>query len=334
MLQSIVVVLVVFVGNGAMSLLGLHAWHGVQHTPYLHTHQFLLHQTFAKFRNHLDRVPIALSFSAESGAMSIENTEFLEWEQEEIDAQKNEYMQEIENLRSSTDHDDDDGLPEYMLKMISRFQDSQTDESFSVPESKLPTIAIIGRPNTGKSTIANKLTDSHKSGAIVHDTPGITRDRTYRTGAWCGYNFQVVDTGGIIFDDTNDIFAEKITEQALIALREANAGILVCDGQVGPTPLDFQLANWLRKNSKVPIYIAVNKCESVKQGVLQAADFWQLGFGTPYPCSGIHGSGLGEILDVICAKNINKVTNVLKENCTNIAFIGRPNVGKSSLFNR
>ena len=173
-----------------------------------------------------------------------------------------------------------------------------------------------------------------QDGAIVHDEPGITRDRTYRTATWCDYNYQVVDTGGIIFDDNKDIFADRITQQAFIALAEAKAAILVCDGQEGLTEQDRIIADWLRKNNKVPVYVAVNKCESETRGLTQALEFWELGLGMPFPVSGIHGNGIGELLDDIAAKHLNKVTTVLRENATNVALIGRPNVGKSSLFNR
>lgn len=168
----------------------------------------------------------------------------------------------------------------------------------------------------------------------MHNEPGITRDRTYRTASWCDYNFQVVDTGGIVFDDTRDIFADRITQQALIALNEAKAAILVCDGQEGLSQLDIIIADWLRKHNKVPVYVAVNKCESETKGMSQAQEFWALGLGEPYPVSGIHGNGIGDLLDVITSKHLNKVTHVLKENATNVALVGRPNVGKSSLFNK
>eukprot|EP01035_Chromulina_nebulosa_P016808 gene16808-22291_t len=204
----------------------------------------------------------------------------------------------------------------------------------SIEASKLPTVAIIGRPNTGKSTLVNKLSNSYKDGSIVHDDPGITRDRTYKQATWNDYNFQVVDTGGIVFDDTTDIFADRITEQALLALSEANAAILVCDGQAGVTQLDTLLAEWLRRNNKVPLYLAINKCESETLGISQAQEFWELGIGEPYPISGIHGTGIAEILDQITTKHLPKVLNVKKEDVINVAIIGRPNVGKSSLFNR
>ncbi len=123
----------------------------------------------------------------------------------------------------------------------------------------------------------------------MHDEPGITRDRTYRTGSWCGYSFQVVDTGGILFDDSQDMFAGRIMQQAQIALTEATAAVLVCDGQEGLTALDQEVGAWLRRSCRVPLYLAINKCESETTGLSQAQDFWQLGLGTPYPVSGIHG---------------------------------------------
>lgn len=136
----------------------------------------------------------------------------------------------------------------------------------------------------------------------------------------------------MVFDDKDDIFADQITHQAQIALQEASVAILVCDGQHGVHNLDLILARWLRKHFHKPLYLAVNKCEAYN-GLLMAQEFWELGLGTPYPVSGIHGNGLGEVLDEITQK-IPKVTHVLTENCTNVALIGRPNVGKSSLLNR
>lgn len=137
-----------------------------------------------------------------------------------------------------------------------------------------------------------------------------------------------------MFEDTKDIFAHQITHQALLALKEASAAIFVCDGQEGLTIMDITIADWLRKNCHVPLYLAINKCESHTVGMTQALEFWNLGLGTPYPVSGIHGNGLGDILDEITSHDIVKISNVLKENSTNVALVGRPNVGKSSLFNR
>jgi GTP-binding protein len=116
-------------------------------------------------------------------------------------------------------------------------------------------------------------------------------------------------------------------------LKEANVAIIVCDGQQGVQPLDLILTEWMRKNCKIPIFVAVNKCESERLGMSQAQEFWSLGLGQPYPVSAIHGVGLIDLLDDITSKHLKKVHNIIPENATNIAFIGRPNVGKSSLFN-
>ncbi len=254
---------------------------------------------------------------------------FKEWEEEERELYKQELEEKRARLIESGEEDKDYELPNYMVEIL-----NELDDQDGVPPAKLPVLAIIGRPNTGKSTLFNKIVDSYKDGAIVHDEPGITRDRAYKVGTWDGYNFQVVDTGGIVFDDTEDVFADKITEQALIALREASAAIFVCDGKEGLTELDESIARWLRRNNKVPVFIAVSKCESHKTGFLQANEFWSLGFGRPYAVSGIHGTGVGELLSAITNNTMEKVVNILQENVTNVALVGRPNVGKSSLFNR
>lgn len=192
----------------------------------------------------------------------------------------------------------------------------------------LPIVAIIGRPNVGKSTIVNRL--AGRKEAIVHDEPGITRDRTYKPAFWCDRDFQVVDTGGLVFDDDSE-FLPEIREQARLALAEAQVAIFVVDGQLGPTPGDREIADWLRQQS-VPVLLAVNKCESLEHGVVQAAQFWELGLGEPYPVSGIHGSGLGDLLDIV----ISHLPETLEENEIEeikVAIVGRPNVGKSSLLN-
>ncbi|ACK69341.1 small GTP-binding protein [Gloeothece citriformis PCC 7424] len=192
----------------------------------------------------------------------------------------------------------------------------------------LPIVAIIGRPNVGKSTLVNRLAGDQQ--AIVHDEPGITRDRTYRPAFWQDRDFQVVDTGGLVFDDDTE-FLPLIREQAMTALAEAHAAIFVVDGQTGPTPADEEIANWLRSQS-VPIILAVNKCESVEQGLIQASEFWQLGLGEPYPISSIHGSGTGELLDKLIIY-LPTTESLSETNEIKVAIVGRPNVGKSSLLN-
>jgi GTPase len=193
---------------------------------------------------------------------------------------------------------------------------------------RLPVVAIIGRPNVGKSTLVNRIAGERD--AIVHDEPGVTRDRTYRPGFWRDRDFLVVDTGGIVFDDDTE-FLPLIREQAMLALAEASVAIFVVDGQGGICAADQSLADWLRVQ-KVPILVAVNKCEAVDAGYSQAADFWRLGLGEPYPISSIHGSGTGELLDEM-VKHLTVVDSrdVPEETC--VAIIGRPNVGKSSLLN-
>ncbi|MGD1808846.1 ribosome biogenesis GTPase Der [Dapis sp. BLCC M126] len=191
----------------------------------------------------------------------------------------------------------------------------------------LPIVAIIGRPNVGKSTIVNRLAESKD--AIVHDEPGITRDRTYRNAYWQDREFQVVDTGGLVFDDNTE-FLPLIREQAMAALAEASVAIFVVDGQTGITGGDEEIAQWLRQQP-VPTLLAVNKCESITEGLSQAAMFWELGLGEPYPISGIHGNGTGELLDDLIT--YLPVAEIPETNEVKIAIVGRPNVGKSSLLN-
>jgi GTPase len=191
----------------------------------------------------------------------------------------------------------------------------------------LPIVAIIGRPNVGKSTLVNRLADSQD--AIVHDEPGITRDRTYRPAYWGDREYQVVDTGGLVFDDETE-FLPLIREQAMAALAEASAAIFVVDGQTGLTGGDESIAQWLRLQP-VPVLLAVNKCESETTGLSQAAEFWELGLGEPYAISGIHGNGTGELLDELITHLPVQTEPEVEE--IKVAIIGRPNVGKSSLLN-
>ncbi|MEW5861572.1 MAG: ribosome biogenesis GTPase Der [Cyanobacteriota bacterium] len=192
----------------------------------------------------------------------------------------------------------------------------------------LPIVAIIGRPNVGKSTLVNRL--AGVTDAIVHDEPGVTRDRTYRPAFWQDREFLVVDTGGLVFDDDTE-FLPLIREQAMAAMAEASAAIFVVDGQEGPTAADEEIAEWLRQQS-VPVILAVNKCESPEQGLIQSAQFWELGLSEPYPVSAIHGAGTGELLDDLIT-HLPPVQEVAETPETKVAIVGRPNVGKSSLLN-
>ncbi len=192
----------------------------------------------------------------------------------------------------------------------------------------LPIVAIIGRPNVGKSTIVNRLAGTNA--AIVYDEPGITRDRTYLNAYWGDREFVVVDTGGLVFDDDTE-FLPMIREQATLALKEASAALFIVDGQAGISPADEEIAQWLRQQS-VPVVLAVNKCESPELGLMQAAQFWELGLGEPFPISGIHGNGTGELLDTLIAY-LPPTDQIPETEEVKIAIVGRPNVGKSSLLN-
>jgi GTP-binding protein len=192
----------------------------------------------------------------------------------------------------------------------------------------LPIVAIIGRPNVGKSTIVNRLAGDQ--GAIVHDEPGVTRDRTYVSAFWRDREFLVVDTGGLVFDDDTE-FLPLIRQQAMAALAEASVAIFVVDGQTGSTAADEMIAAWLRQQP-LPVLLAVNKCESPEQGLVQAAQFWELGLDEPFPVSGIHGNGTGELLDKLITY-LPPVESLPETNEIGVAIVGRPNVGKSSLLN-
>jgi GTP-binding protein len=180
----------------------------------------------------------------------------------------------------------------------------------------------------GKSTLVNRLCRSRE--AIVHDQPGVTRDRTYQEGFWGDRRFRVVDTGGLVFDDDSE-FLPEIREQANLALAEASVAVVIVDGQQGLTAADQAIADWLR-GQKVPVLVAVNKCESPDQGLAMAADFWGLGLGEPHPVSAIHGAGTGDLLDQVIGF-LPTTPEEDTEEPIQLAIIGRPNVGKSSLLN-
>ncbi len=192
-----------------------------------------------------------------------------------------------------------------------------------------PIVAIIGRPNVGKSTLINRLCRSRE--AIVHDQPGVTRDRTYQDGFWGEREFKVVDTGGLVFDDDSE-FLPDIREQANLALAEASVALFIVDGQEGLTAADEAIAEWLRHHHCQSL-VAVNKCESPQQGLAMAAEFWSLGLGEPYPISAIHGVGTGDLLDKVLSFFPSKNVESEHGEPVQLAIIGRPNVGKSSLLN-
>lgn len=192
----------------------------------------------------------------------------------------------------------------------------------------VPTIAIVGRPNVGKSTLFNRMAGERI--AIVEDYPGVTRDRIYARAEWLGKAFNVIDTGGIELSDAP--FMEQIRFQAQTAMDEADAIIFVADGQTGVTLDDERLANWLMQTHK-PLVLAINKVDNPEQR-LSIYDFYQLGLGDPYPVSSAHGVGLGDILEKIFQLLPDEEDQAKEEDEIAFCLIGRPNVGKSSLVNR
>lgn len=189
------------------------------------------------------------------------------------------------------------------------------------------TVAIVGRPNVGKSTIFNRLVGERVS--IVEDTPGITRDRIYAEAEWLSTKFNIIDTGGI--ELTDEPFMEEIREQAGIAIREADVIIFLVNGRDGITAGDEEVAKLLYK-SKKPIVLAINKIDNpeMKHDVYE---FYSLGLGEPFPLSGTHGLGLGDLLDEVISHFPTFEDAERDENTIYFSAIGRPNVGKSSLVN-
>ncbi len=192
----------------------------------------------------------------------------------------------------------------------------------------MPLVAIVGRPNVGKSTFFNRLTESRQ--VIVDDTPGVTRDRVYGAAWWNGVTFSVVDTGGFV-PRSADRFEQAIREQVHIALEEADAVILIVDVTTGITDLDQEMAAVLRKADK-PVMIAANKADN-DQRRWEAGVFYQLGLGEVYPISSINGSGTGDLLDAVVAALPPVPEQEDETDRVRVAIIGRPNVGKSSLTN-
>lgn len=193
-----------------------------------------------------------------------------------------------------------------------------------------PIVAIVGRPNVGKSTLFNIFANSRIS--IVEDTPGVTRDRLYAEGDWLDNQFMMVDTGGIEIMNS-DAIAVSIRQQAEIAIKEADVILFVCDARSGIVQEDADVARILRKSGK-PIVLAVNKADSPKQE-LNVYEFYNLGLGEPFPISAANHLGIGDLLDAVVAKFPQNKAGVFDndEDQIKVALIGRPNVGKSSIFN-
>ena len=191
-----------------------------------------------------------------------------------------------------------------------------------------PTVAIVGRPNVGKSTFVNRLIGARNS--IVHDMPGVTRDRIYFDVEWQNKGFTVIDTGGIIPGDGDDIMV-SIFDQARLACEEADRIIFLVDGKDGINPVDYDIANILRQSGK-PIFLAVNKCDN-PDSLLMTSDFYALSVGNPIGISALHGSGgVGDLLDVV-TEGFDVSEEEEKDGRIRIAIVGRPNAGKSSIVN-
>ncbi len=191
-----------------------------------------------------------------------------------------------------------------------------------------PVVAIVGRPNVGKSTLFNRLAGARK--AIVEDIPGVTRDRLYDSTDWAGREFIIIDTGGIRFDE-EDAFAREVKLQAELAIEEADVIIFVVDTKDGVTHEDEQVAELLRKSNR-PVVIAANKVENFYKQ-LEYYEFYNLGLGDPIPISAMHGMNTDELLDAVISKFGPPSQYAEDPDAVKIAIVGRPNVGKSSLVN-
>jgi len=190
-----------------------------------------------------------------------------------------------------------------------------------------PIVAVVGRPNVGKSTFFNKICGKRIS--IVDDTPGVTRDRIYADAEWAGHEFTLVDTGGID-EGSDDVFQNDIKKQAMLAVQEADVIVFLVDGRVGVTTNDEEVASLLLR-SKTPVVLVVNKLDNFE--IEKTYEFYSLGLGDPFPLSVHQSKGIGDVLDAITGhfKNIDLGEQT---QATKVAVVGRPNVGKSSLVNR
>ena len=193
-----------------------------------------------------------------------------------------------------------------------------------------PLVAIVGRPNVGKSMLFNKLTGKRLS--IVEDTPGVTRDRLYAEAEWRSRTFNIVDTGGIE-PGTDDQILSFMREQAEIAISSATVIIFVCDIKTGMTAADQEVAGMLQRSGK-PVVLAVNKMDATGRTDPDIYEFYNLGLGDPYPVSAVHGHGTGDLLDACFEYFPPEDDEEEEEDVVKVAIIGKPNVGKSSLVNR
>ena len=193
-----------------------------------------------------------------------------------------------------------------------------------------PVVAVVGRPNVGKSTLFNKLIGKRLS--IVDDTPGVTRDRIYGDAEWLGKKFMLVDTGGIE-PDNGDVILSGMRAQAQLAIDTASVIIFVTDINSGVTATDAEIASMLQKSGK-PVVLCVNKCDGIGEPPAEIYEFYNLGIGNPLPVSSVHGHGTGDLLDEVIAHIPESEFDEDDEDVINVAVIGKPNAGKSSLINK
>ena len=191
-----------------------------------------------------------------------------------------------------------------------------------------PIVAIVGRPNVGKSTLFNRIAEKRVS--IVDDTPGVTRDRIYADAEWTGHEFALVDTGGIDFNETDELLP-AMRNQAKLAMEEADVILFVVDGKVGITDVDQIIVSMLRTTKK-PVVLAVNKVDNLK-GVTDSYEFYGLGLGEPFAVSAVNALNLGDLLDAIVEALPEEAPVEDEPDTIRVAVVGRPNVGKSSLVN-
>ena len=194
----------------------------------------------------------------------------------------------------------------------------------------LPIVAVVGRPNVGKSTLFNKLVGKRLS--IVEDTPGVTRDRIYSKCEWRNREFMIVDTGGIE-PASDDVILAQMRRQAQVAIEKADVIVFLTDMRCGVTADDYEVASMLQKSGK-PVILAVNKCDGIGEPPPEFYVFYNLGMGDPFPVSALHGHGSGDLLDEIFKYFPKEDTPEYDEEYIKVAVIGKPNVGKSSLINR
>ncbi|MGH2921898.1 MAG: ribosome biogenesis GTPase Der [Gaiellaceae bacterium] len=192
----------------------------------------------------------------------------------------------------------------------------------------LGTVAVVGFPNVGKSTLVNRLTGSRAT--VVHETPGVTRDRKELICEWAGHRFRLIDTGGVDIADTSPLI-QQVAEQARSAIAEADLVLFVVDAKIGITPGDEEIAAILRRSRK-PIFLLANKIDDPGNETA-ALEFHRLGLGDPIPVSGLHGHATGDLLDLIIARLPGAGPAEVGEDAIRVAILGRPNVGKSSLVN-